>query len=180
MHMEPKVSPLIEHRAIEARTAIMAQTMAKEYASKRPILVGLLNGAAPFLMTLVRHWPISAQAMLEYDFIDVKSYVGTQSSGQVELIKDTRTDLSGRDVIVVEDIVDTGLTLHHVLSLFEKRNPTSIKVCSLLRKRVERRIEVPVDYCGFEIDDLFVVGFGLDFNGSYRALDHVAVLELPV
>lgn len=177
--MEPKTTSLIAHVAIETRAAEMAHQMAEECSSERPLLVGLLNGAAPFLMTLVRHWPVAMQAALEYDFIDVKSYVGTQSSGQVEVVKDARIDLAGRDVIVVEDIVDTGLTLQYVLSLFQKRRPRSLRVCSLLKKRVERRYEVPVDYCGFEIDDLFVVGFGLDFNGAYRSLNHIAVLELP-
>ena len=176
--MEPKTISLIAHEAIETRAAEMAHQMAEECSSERPLLVGLLNGAAPFLMTLVRHWPVAMQAALEYDFIDVKSYVGTQSSGQVEVVKDARIDLAGRDVIVVEDIVDTGLTLQYVLSLFQKRRPRSLRVCSLLKKRVERRYEVPVDYCGFEIDDLFVVGFGLDFNGAYRSLNHIAVLEL--
>ncbi len=177
--MEPKTSSLIAHEAIETRAAEMARQMAQECASERPLLVGLLNGAAPFLMALVRHWPATLQAALEYDFIDVKSYVGTQSSGKVEVVKDTRMDIFGRDVIVVEDIVDTGLTLHYVLSLFHKKRPKSLRVCSLLKKRVKRRYEVPVDYCGFEIDDLFVVGFGLDFNGAYRSLNHIAVLELP-
>lgn len=177
--MEPKTTSLIAHGAIETRAAEMAHQMAEECSSERPLLVGLLNGAVPFLMTLVRHWPVAMQAALEYDFIDVKSYVGTQSSGQVEVVKDARIDLAGRDVIVVEDIVDTGLTLQYVLSLFQKRRPRSLRVCSLLKKRVERRYEVPVDYCGFEIDDLFVVGFGLDFNGAYRSLNHIAVLELP-
>lgn len=177
--MEPRIIPLIARESIEERAAAMAHAMAVECASERPLLVGLLNGAAPFLMDLVRHWPAAGQAGLEYDFIDVKSYVGTQSSGQVELVKDTRVNLAGRDVIVVEDIVDTGLTLHHVLALFRERNPKSLKVCSLLKKRVERLHEVPVDYCGFEIDDLFVVGFGLDFDGIYRSLNYIAVLELP-
>ena len=177
--MEPKTISLIAHGAIEPRAAEMAHQMAEECPSERPLLVGLLNGAAPFLMALVRHWPAAMQAALEYDFIDVKSYVGTQSSGQVEVVKDARIDLAGRDVIVVEDIVDTGLTLQYVLALFQKRRPRSLRVCSLLKKRVERRYEVPVDYCGFEIDDLFVVGFGLDFNGAYRSLNHIAVLELP-
>ena len=177
--MEPKTSSLIAYGAIETRAAEMAHQMAEECPSERILLVGLLNGAAPFLMALVRHWPAVMQAALEYDFIDVKSYVGTQSSGQVEVVKDTRIDIVGRDVIVVEDIVDTGLTLHYVLSLFQKKRPKSLRVCSLLKKRVKRRYEVPVDYCGFEIDDLFVVGFGLDFNGAYRSLNHIAVLELP-
>ena len=177
--MEPKTSSLIAYGAIETRAAEMAHQMAKECASERPLLVGLLNGAAPSLMALVRHWPVTLQAALEYDFIDVKSYVGAQSSGQVEVVKDMRMDLAGRDVIIVEDIVDTGLTLHYVHSLFQKKRPKSLRVCSLLKKRVKRRYEVPVDYCGFEIDDLFVVGFGLDFNGAYRSLNHIAVLELP-
>ena len=177
--MEPKTISLIAHGAIETRAAELARHMAEECPSERPLLVGLLNGAAPFLMALVRHWPAAMQAALEYDFIDVKSYVGTQSSGQVEVVKDARIDLAGRDVIVVEDIVDTGLTLQYVQALFQKRRPRALRVCSLLKKRVERRYEVPVDYCGFEIDDLFVVGFGLDFNGAYRSLNHIAVLELP-
>jgi len=177
--VKPQTISLIAHGAIETRAAEMAHQMAEECISERPLLVGLLNGAAPFLMALVRHWPTTMQAALEYDFIDVKSYVGTQSSGQVEVVKDARIDIAGRDVIVVEDIVDTGLTLHYVLALFQKRKPRSLRVCSLLKKRVGRCYEVPVDYCGFEIDDLFVVGFGLDFNGAYRSLNHIAVLELP-
>lgn len=178
MHTKHHIDALIDRESIEARAAEMASEMARDYAAKRPLLVGVLNAAAHFQMALVRHWPAQHQAQLDYDFVDVSSYDGMQSSGQVKLVKDVVVDLRNRDVILVEGVVDTGRTLHFLLNHFTDREPASLKVCSLLNKRVERLFDVSVDYCGFEIEDLFVVGFGLDYNQSYRALDHIAVLHL--
>ncbi len=177
MNTDWQTKTLISCDAIEARTAELARELAADYVDSQPLLVGVLNAAAQFLMALVRHWPASSQSAIDYDFVDVSSYDGMHSSGQVRLVKDVQLSLEGRDVILVEGIVDTGRTLRYLLDHFSVRKPASLSVCALLDKRNSRRFDVPVDYCGFEVDDLFVVGFGLDFNQSYRALDHIAVLE---
>lgn len=177
MHTDWSTKVLIERDAIEARTAELARQLAAHYVGSQPLFVGVLNAAAQFLMALVRHWPAPTQHAVDYDFVDVSSYDGMQSSGQVRLVKDVELSLEGRHVILVEGIVDTGRTLRYLLDHFAARNPASLAVCALLDKRKNRLFDVPVDYCGFEIDDQFVVGFGLDFNQSHRALDHIAVLE---
>jgi hypoxanthine phosphoribosyltransferase len=168
---------LIDRQRLETRIAELAQELSRDYAETRPLLIGVLNGAAPFMMSLVAYWPQITRSDIDYDFVDVSSYDGQESSGCVRLIKDLNMDIAGRDVILVEDIVDTGLTMQYLLAELSARRPRSLKICSLLDKRARRRIDMPVDYCGFAIDDLFVVGFGLDYNQRYRALDYIAVLE---
>ncbi len=168
---------LIDRQALEARIAELATQLSRDYSDTRPLLVGVLNGAAPFMMGLIACWPQTAQAEVDYDFIAASSYDGQESSGRVCLLKDLHVDIAGRDVLLVEDIVDTGLTLHYVLDLLRARRPRSLRVCTLLDKRARRRVEISIDYCGFAVDDLFVVGFGMDYNERYRALRYIAVLE---
>ncbi|MFT5087861.1 MAG: hypoxanthine phosphoribosyltransferase [Candidatus Latescibacterota bacterium] len=172
-----QLKTLIDRQRLETRIAELAQELSRDYAETRPLLIGVLNGAAPFMMALVAYWPQITRSDIDYDFVDVSSYDGQESSGCVRLIKDLNMDIAGRDVILVEDIVDTGLTMQYLLAELSARRPRSLKICSLLDKRARRRIDMPVDYCGFAIDDLFVVGFGLDYNQRYRALDYIAVLE---
>ena len=139
---------------------------------KGVVIVGILTGAAFFLTDLVRELPEDLDVRV--DFMSVASYGdGTQSSGVVRIFHDLKTNIEGKNVVVVEDIVDSGLTLSHLLGLLQGRNPASLKVCVLLDKYERRKTEVKVDYCGFRIPDKFVVGYGLDVAGMWRHLKDI-------
>jgi hypoxanthine phosphoribosyltransferase len=168
--MAPEV--LLSYEKIQARVAEMGQQISRDYAGGEPHLVGVLKGACPFLMDLSRHVDLP----LTMDFIAVSSYgASTESSGEVRLIKDLDQSLDGRDLIVVEDIVDTGLTLNYLNRLLRARGPKRLKVAALLSKPSRRLVEIDVDYLGFEIEDRFVVGYGLDYNQRYRNLRDIIV-----
>ena len=163
---------LLSHDRIQARIAEMGQEITRDYAGREPHLVGVLKGAFPFLTDLSR----SIELPMTLDFIAVSSYgASTKTSGEVRLIKDLDQGLDGRDLLVVEDIVDTGLTLNYLLNLLRARGPRSLKVATLLSKPSRRLVEIPVDYVGFTIDDHFVVGYGLDFNEKYRNLRDIVL-----
>jgi hypoxanthine phosphoribosyltransferase len=150
----------------------MGAEVTKDYAGREPHLVGVLKGACPFMTDLARHIDLP----LSLDYIAVSSYGAlTKSSGEVRLVKDLDQGLEGRELLVVEDIVDTGLTLNYLLRLLKARGPRSVKVVALLSKRARRLIDVPVDYLGFEIEDQFVVGYGLDHNQKYRNLRDILI-----
>ena len=137
-------------------------------------LICVLKGAFVFLADLVR----TIDKATTIDFLAVSSYAkGTTSTGEVRLLKDLDVALDGRDVLIVEDIVDTGLTLHYLQDILRARRPKSLRTVCLLSKPSRRKVEVPVDYIGFTIDDRFVVGYGLDFNGRYRSLPYIGVLD---
>jgi hypoxanthine phosphoribosyltransferase len=137
-------------------------------------LVAVLKGAFIFLSDLVRHIP----GRVSLDFMALSSYAkGTTSSGEVRLLKDLDYALEGRDVVIVEDIVDTGLTLHYLQDILRSRNPRSLRTACLLSKPSRRKIDVQVEYIGFTIEDRFVVGYGLDYAEQYRNLPHIAVVE---
>ena len=134
-----------------------------------------MKGSAVFASDLIRQMPIS----LQVDYIGTSSYGDdTQSCGQVRIVKDIEANLSGRHVLIIEDIVDTGLTLQYLLATLGLREPASLKICALLDKPSRRRAEVPVDYVGFSIDDHFVIGYGLDYASRYRQLPFIGVLKL--
>lgn len=165
---------LIEDDAIRRRTAEMARALDAEYGEDVPLLIGVLNGAITFMTDLMREMRIP----LEIDFMAVSSYgAATQSSGVVRILKDLDQEIEGRRVIVVEDIVDSGLTLQYLLDVLERRNPRDLKVVALLKKEKPDAIEVQVDQIGFTIPDEFVIGYGLDYAGKYRNLPYVAVLD---
>src|SRR5262245_13010452 len=150
----------------------MGREITADYASREPHVVGVLKGACPFMSDLCKHIDLP----LTLDYIAVSSYgATTKSSGEVQLIKDLSQGLDGRDLLVVEDIVDTGLTLNYMLKLLRARGPRSVKVAALLSKPSRRLVETPVDYIGFTIDDHFVVGYGLDYNEKYRNLKDIVV-----
>jgi hypoxanthine phosphoribosyltransferase len=150
----------------------MGQEITRDYGGREPHLVGVLKGAFPFLTDLSR----SIELPMTLDFIAVSSYgASTKTSGEVRLVKDLDQGLDGRDLLVVEDIVDTGLTLNYLLNLLRARGPRSLKVATLLSKPSRRLVEIPVDYVGFTIDDHFVVGYGLDFNEKYRNLRDIVL-----
>jgi hypoxanthine phosphoribosyltransferase len=158
---------LLSHDAIQARIREMGAEIARDYAGREPHLVGVLKGAFTFMTDLCR----AVDLPLTLDFIAVSSYgSATKTTGEVRLVKDLDTGLDGRDLLVVEDIVDTGLTLNYLLKVLRARGPKSVKVAALLSKPARRLVETPVDYTGFEIPDTFVVGYGLDYNEKYRNL----------
>jgi hypoxanthine phosphoribosyltransferase len=163
---------LLSNDAIQARIHEMGREIAKDYAGREPHLVGVLKGAFTFLSDLAR----AIELPMTLDFIAVSSYgAATKTSGEVRLVKDLDQGLEGRDLLVVEDIVDTGLTLNYLLNLLRARGPRSLKVATLLSKPSRRLVQIPVDYVGFSIDDHFVVGYGLDFNEKYRNLRDIVV-----
>ncbi|MGQ9603255.1 MAG: hypoxanthine phosphoribosyltransferase [bacterium] len=165
---------LIDQQTIQRRVHELAGEISRDYCDKSPTLVSVLKGGIIFLSDLVRCLTI----LHEIDFMSVSSYDGgTESSGVVRILSDLSINIEKRDVIIVEDIVDTGLTLDYIRHILLARHPNSLKICTLLDKRSRRRIHVPIDYVGFEIPDVFVIGYGLDYGEKYRNLPYIAVLE---
>lgn len=170
------VQILIEAPAVARRVAWLAGMVARDYAEASPVFVGVLNGAVQFMMDLIGRLPPELRQRLRYDFLSASSYRGETSTGEVAIRHAGSLDLAGQDVIVVDGIVDTGLTLARVLELLSKAGPRSLRTCVLLDKPSRRRRPVPVDYCGFAIEDRFVVGYGLDRDQQLRALPFVGVV----
>lgn len=167
-------SILISAQQLQARVAEVGEAISKDYGGQDLLLICVLKGGFMFLADLMRHMTISH----EIDFMATASYGrSTESSGIVRILKDLNTSIEGRSLLVVEDIVDTGLTLQYLLHLLRDRNPASLRVCCLLDKSARRRVEVPLDYVGFTIPDEFVVGYGLDYRELYRNLPFVGVLK---
>jgi hypoxanthine phosphoribosyltransferase len=165
---------LIPEERLEARIEELGRRISDDYRGKTVHLVCVLKGAYTFLADLAR----AIEVPVTIDFLAVSSYgKGKSTSGEVQLTKDLDQSLEGKDVIVVEDIADTGLTLSYLLNLLRSRRPASLKVCALLSKPSRRQIDVAVDYVGFEIPDRFVVGYGLDHDQLYRNLRYVAALD---
>lgn len=164
---------LLEEPRIRARIKEMAAEISLDYAGRRPTLVGILKGSVVFLGDLMRALSVDCAV----DFICVSSYAGASSSGAVRLMLDLREDARGKDLLVVEDIVDTGLTLRYLLENLRARQPRSLEVCALLDKPECRKTGVSAKYVGFSIPNEFVVGFGLDYRERYRNLPYVGVLR---
>ena len=165
---------LIGEQQLRDKVRELGALLAGEYAGSTPIFVGALNGAAVFMADLARACPIP----LSIDFMAVSSYgAGTRTSGAVRILKDLDRNIERRHVLIVEDIVDTGLTLSYLVESLLARQPASIKICTLLDKRDRRRADVKLDYVGFEIPDEFVVGYGLDYADLYRNLPYIGVLK---
>ncbi len=165
---------LISEEEIKKRVRSLAEEISRDYQGKRPLLVGILKGAFIFLADLIRELTVE----VEVDFLAVSSYgKATETSGEVKILKDLSESIEGKDVIIVEDIVDTGLTLKYLFDLLRTRNPKSLKICVFLDKKERRVVEVPVHYIGFEVPDLFLVGYGLDFAEKYRQLKYIRELS---
>jgi hypoxanthine phosphoribosyltransferase len=168
------LEPLITEAQIAARVRELGKQISADYRGKTVHLVCVLKGAYTFLADLTRAMDVP----VTLDFLAVSSYgKGKTSSGEVQLTKDLDVSLAGRDVIVVEDIADTGLTLNYLLTMLRSRQPATLKVAAFLSKPSRREIDVPVHYVGFEVPDRFVVGYGLDADQRYRELPYVAVIE---
>ncbi len=165
---------LLDDEAIARRVAELAEQISADYEGEKVLLICVLKGAVIFTSDLMRRLKIP----VEIDFIAVSSYGSdTASSGVVRILKDLESSIQGKDVLIVEDIVDTGLTLNYLRKNLLSRQPRSLKVVTLLDKPARRRVEFTPDYCGFEIPDHFVVGYGLDFNENYRQLAGIYILD---
>jgi hypoxanthine phosphoribosyltransferase len=170
--MRDRITPLLTEAQIRVRVQELGAQLTQDYAGKDLVVIGLLNGVFPFIADLVRAMDMD----LNISFMQVASYGGgTESTGEVHILKDLDRGIRGRHALIVEDIVDTGLTLFKVGNLLKDREPASLKVCTLLDKPSRRKVQVPVDYVGFTIEDHFVVGYGLDLDDKLRNLPYVGV-----
>ncbi len=170
----PELDVLISAEQLQTRIREMGAQIARDYAGRRPELICVLKGAVTFMSDLMRTIDLN----LSIDFIAVSSYgKGKNSTGEVKIVKDLDGPLEGREIILVEDILDTGLTLSYLLNNFRSRGATSIKIAALLNKPERRKVDVQADYVGFEIPDKFVVGYGLDYAERYRNLPYIGVVR---
>jgi hypoxanthine phosphoribosyltransferase len=168
---------LLSGEEVQARVAELGAQLAADYEGREPVLVSVLKGSIIFLADLVRAMPIP----LSIDLMEVSSYgASTESSGQVRILKDLSTSIEGREVIVVEDIIDTGLTLNYLLRYLHDKGPASIRICCLLDKPARRLAPIEIDYRGFTIADRFVIGYGLDYGERYRNLPYIGILRPSV
>lgn len=174
MGARPELHILKTGEEIKATVKKLASEISQDYQDKNPILIAVLKGSVVFLVDLMRLLDFP----LEIDFIKVSSYGGgKKSSGKIKLVGGISSEIKGRDVLVVEDIVDTGLTTAFLLSYLKKKKPASVKLCALTEKPSRREVPVKIDYLGFAIPDKFIVGYGLDFNEKFRNLPEICFLE---
>ena len=165
---------LVTSEEIQEKVRELAERITGDYRGENLLLVGILRGAVVFLSDLMRHLELSC----EIDFMDVSSYgTGTSSSGVVRILKDLEEDITGRHVLIVEDIIDTGLTLSYLRRILLARKPASLEICTLLSKPSRRQADIDVKYLGFEVPDEFVVGYGIDYAGRYRNLRDIRALK---
>ena len=168
---------LFSKEQLAKRIKELAAQLDKDYAGKTPLMVAILKGSVMFFTDLIREMTLP----LEIDFMSISSYgSGVKSSGEVKMIKDLDNKIEGKDVIIVEDIVDSGYTMKYLTHLLEARNPSSIKICALLDKPSRRETDVAVDYKGFEVGNEFVVGYGLDYAARYRNIPFIGILKRSV
>ncbi len=172
--MTDKLKVIIKERELKKRIKKLGEEISRDYRDKNPVLVGILNGSFIFLADLIREIKIPHRI----DFVSVASYgSGKQTSGAVLVLKDLSINIEGKHVIIVEDIIDSGLTLNYIRNNLLTRSPKSLKIVTLLNKRSRRKIKIPLKYTGFFIPDEFVVGYGLDYDGNYRNLPYIAQLS---
>ncbi|QRG87002.1 hypoxanthine phosphoribosyltransferase [Bulleidia sp. zg-1006] len=164
---------LINQEEIQRRCVELGAIITKDYEGKKPLIVALLRGSVPFLAELIKNIDLN----LQYDFMDVSSYEGTESIGDIRILKDLDSSIKGVDIILVEDIVDTGRTVKTVCETLMNKGAASIRVVTLLDKPCRRVVNTKPEYIGFEIGNEFVVGFGMDFNQDYRCLPYIGVLK---
>ncbi|ADE67206.1 MULTISPECIES: hypoxanthine phosphoribosyltransferase [Priestia] len=168
---------LISEEEIQQKVKELGKLLSEEYADRFPLVIGVLKGAMPFMSDLIKR----VDTYLEMDFMDVSSYGNAMvSSGEVKILKDLDTSVEGRDILILEDIIDSGLTLSYLVELFKYRKAKSIKIVTLLDKPTGRKASIKADYVGFEVPDAFVVGYGLDYQEKYRNLPYIGVLKPQV
>ena len=176
MHDDVKTA-LVSEEQLKAKVAELGAQISRDYAGKNLVLVSILKGSVVFMADLMRAVSIPCNI----DFMVVSSYGGSNTtSGLVKIIKDLDGDLSGKDVLIVEDILDTGVTLSNLVPMLKMRNPNSVKICTILDKPSRRKADIQPDYEGFQVPDEFVVGYGLDYDEKYRNLPYVGVLNPEV
>jgi hypoxanthine phosphoribosyltransferase len=164
---------LITEEEIRRRVKELGEEISRDYQGKNPVLVTVLRGGIMFLCDLIRE--ISIPVTL--DFLSISSYSGQTQTGIVRILKDLDESIENKHVILIEDIIDTGLTLNYILRALKARRPAEVRVCALLDKKARRIIDIPIDYIGFEIPDEFVVGYGMDYNQKYRNLPFIGILK---
>jgi hypoxanthine phosphoribosyltransferase len=165
---------LITREQLAQRVRELGQQITKDYEGEPVLLVGILRGSVPFMADIMREIDLD----VTIDFMSVSSYGGsTKTSGVVRIVKDLETPIEGKNVIIIEDIIDTGLTLHYLKGHLQGRSPKSLKICAILDKPSRRKIDIKGDYIGFEVEDKFIVGYGLDFNQRYRQLPYISWLK---
>ncbi len=168
--------PFLTAEQIQDKVKTLADMISRDYEGGELVAIGILKGAFMFFSDLVKHIKVP----LTIDFIIASSYIKTETTGEVKIYYDIREDITGKDVILVEDIVDTGITLNYLRERFLNRSPRSLKICALLDKKERRLVDVPIDYKGFEIPNEYVVGYGLDFDDKYRNLPYIAIFKKRV
>ena len=174
MVLQPKLKIIIDRDDIAKAIARLASEIRRDYQDKQPLLIGVLKGSFVFMADLVRQLDLP----LELDFIRLSSYgAARESSGKVRVVQGVKTPIKGRDVLIIEDIVDTGITLSFLLDYLNKKQPASLKLCALTDKPSRRRFPVPIDYLGFTVPDKFIVGYGLDLDQRFRNLPDIYSLE---
>lgn len=167
------IDTLISAESIRARVDELGRQITNDYAGQEIVVVTVLKGSFIFAADLVR----AIDVPLSVDFLGLRSYEGTESSGVVQITSDLTKSVEGKHVLVIEDIVDTGLTMQYLLQNLETRKPASVKLASLLHKPARATVKIPIDYLGFTIDDVFVIGYGLDFDQLYRNLPYLGVMR---
>ncbi|HEY9582353.1 MAG TPA: hypoxanthine phosphoribosyltransferase [Savagea sp.] len=168
---------LITEEEIREKVKELGAVLTEDYKDKYPLAIGILKGAIPFMGDLMKE----IDAYLEIDFMDVSSYGNaTVSSGEVKIIKDLNTNVEGRDILIIEDIIDSGKTLKYLVDLFKYRQANSIQIVTLLDKPTGRKVDLKADYVGFDVPDAFVVGYGLDYAEKYRNLPYIGVLKKEI
>ena len=165
---------LLASEDIQAKVRELGERITQDYGEEKLLLVGILRGAVVFLSDLMRHLELPC----EIDFMDISSYgTGTQTSGVVRILKDLEEDITGRHVLIIEDIIDTGLTLSYLRRMLLQRGPASLEICALLSKPSRRQVDLSVKYLGFEVPDEFVIGYGIDYAGAFRNLPDIHALK---
>lgn len=164
---------LVSEKEIVERCSQLGQQISEDYKEEAPLLVALLKGSVPFLAELIKHIDLD----IEFDFMDVSSYAGTESTGEIKVVKDLDRSIKDAEILIVEDIIDTGRTLKTVKALLQSKGAKSVRVITLLDKPDRRVVDLEADYVGFEIPNEFVIGFGLDFDQKYRNLPYIGVLK---
>jgi hypoxanthine phosphoribosyltransferase len=169
-----KLRILLSEEQIKQKVAELAAAITEDYRDKHPLLIGVLKGSFVFMADLIRALDIP----LELEFIRLSSYgAAKESSGKVRVVQGLKSSIKGRDVLVVEDIVDAGLTMNFLLEYLRRRKPASLRLCAMFDKPSRRVVDVPIDYLGFTVPDAFVVGYGLDFDEDFRYLPSLCILE---
>lgn len=161
----------VEH--IQKRVNELAREISQSYKGREILSVGILKGAFMFFSDIVRHITVP----MTIDFLIASSYVKSRSSGTIQIIADLREDIKGKDVLLIEDIVDTGVTLKYIYDMLLQRQPASLKICTLLNKKSRRQVDLKLDFIGFDIPDNYVVGYGLDYDGNFRNLPYISIFK---